>query len=366
MMKKKNYLIIGIIIAIVVIGVIVTNNQKNEETIKIGSIMPLTGSIAGQGKWSVDAINLAVDEINSKGGINGKKIEVIEEDSKGLAADGIMAYEKLKNINNIKYILTSTSSVALAVKNSSDKDNIILMDTTATTPSYSSPNDFSFRTGITAEGLSKKSAEILFNELNATKVAMLIINNDFGKGMEDSFKKYYSGEIVDIEHFNRDTQDVRTELLKLKNKKFDYVFLVCQYKEGIIIVNQAKELGLNLKFFSNSYSIEVNDFLNGTKGVSDGMIYVSPTFNSESFSKAYRGKYGYEPNFYGAQAYDGIIALSKVLEKCDYLNTECSKDELMKLNYQGVSGIIKFDINGDVDKEVDLKTIKNGEFVKLN
>jgi branched-chain amino acid transport system substrate-binding protein len=372
-MKTKNIwmIVLVIVIVLVVAGSLYINTTRKDNTIKIGAIMPLTGNIAGQGVWSVQGGTVAEEEINSRGGINGKKLETIYEDSKGLSAEGVSAYEKLRNINNIKYVLTSTSSVALSVQKLSENDKVIQMDTTATVPSYSTPDDYSFRTGITATQLSKESADILYNKLNSKKVAVLYMNNDFGKGMAESFKKNYKGEIVLEDTFNVGSTDFKTSLLKLKEKKFDYVFLVSFYGEAIIIMKQAKEIGMDKKFFSNSYSIEVQEFLDKTKGISDGIIYVSPKFDVNSsdpaiinYVKKYKEKYKEEPNFYSAQEYDGVIALSKVLEKCNYDDTECARKELMNLDFQGASGRIKFDSNGDVLKEVELKTIKNGEFVK--
>ncbi|MBI4171021.1 MAG: ABC transporter substrate-binding protein [Candidatus Aenigmarchaeota archaeon] len=370
-MVWSKYTVLAVFVAAVVIALLVAlNTAQRAETIKIGTDYALTGNLARYGDWATRGINLAAEEINSQGEINGEHVEIIFEDSKGQPSDAVTAYNKLKNVDGVKYVITFQSSVALAVAKLANEDKIVQMDVSATTPSYSTPDDYTFRSGIVATQLAKESADVLFNKLNATKAGILYINNDFGRGMLNVFKNSYKGEIAAEESFDQDTSDFRTQLLKLKEANVSTIFLVSHIKEGGILVRQAREMGLNAKFFSDVYSVEGPEFINTAKDAAEGIIYVSPKFDVNgtdpavsSFVTRYREKYGEEPVVFAAQAYDGLIALAKALKNCKYEDTDCVRQELMKLDMEGASGHIKFDINGDVQKPVELKIISNGTYM---
>ncbi len=359
--------IIQIILMLVVIA---SGCVQQQETIKIGADYATSGNLARYGDWATKGIGLAVEEVNSEGGINGKRIEIVFEDSKGVPSEAVIAYNKLKNVDNTKYVITYQSSIALAVAPLANKDKIIQMDVSATTPLYSTPNDYTFRTGITANQLAEESTDVLFNLLNTKEIGVIYINNDFGKGVINVFKNSYQGKITSEETFEQDASDFKTQLLKLKNTNVSVIFLVSHVKEGGILVKQAKELGFNFSFFTDVYSVEAPDFINTAREAAEGIIYVAPKFDSNAtaallFTSNYKEKYNEEPTYFAAQAYDGLVALAKAIRNCtDSKDTDCVRNELMKLDFEGVSGRIKFDINGDVQKPVELKTIINGTFVR--
>ena len=185
------------------------NVIKENNAIKFGVTLPITGDLANFGNGEKAAIEIAVEEINSNRGINGKKIEIVYEDSKGQISEAVTAYNKIHDYDNIKYVLTHLSSVALAIEPLSLKDKVIQIDVASTTPVYSTPNDYSFRTGIMATQLAKEEANFLYNHLNAKKVAVLYLNDDFGKGMLKIFKENYRGEIVAEDLYNSGDSDFK-------------------------------------------------------------------------------------------------------------------------------------------------------------
>lgn len=361
-------------VAIIIVGGYFLLNKKqelrNNGSIKIGADFTLSGNASQYGEWAKNAAILAVEKINSE---SGRKIEIIFEDNKGQTADAISVYRKLKEVDKVNSVMTFISSIALAVEQLANQDKIIQMDISATTPDYSTLNDYSFRTGIVATQLAKESADILFNKLNAKKVILLYINNDFGKGMINVFKNSYKGTIVAEESFDQNGSDFRSQLLKIKTiSNADYILLIGHLKESGLLVRQAKDVGIKIPFFSDVYSIEGSDFIKAAGDTGNGLIYVATKFdvnnsNPEvmSFVSAYRERYKTDPNIFAAQTYDGVVALSEAFSKCANLDTDCAKKELIKVDFQGVSGRIKFDQNGDVVKNVELKQVKNGEFVKL-
>ena len=199
-------------------------------------------------------------------------------------------------------------------------------------------------------------------------MGILSINNDFGEGMKKVFKENYQGKIIAEEKFNQDASDFKTQLNKLSGAKT--IFLVSHLKESGLLVKQAAELKLDFNFFTDVFSVEGPDFIDIAKESAEEIVYVAPKFDIDdknqevsSFIEKYRTKYNEEPTYFAAQAYDAVLSLSKALENCS--DTDCVREELMKLDFNGASGKIKFDVNGDVQKPISLKTIKYGEFIKL-
>lgn len=347
-------------------------NTERNETVKIGADYAISGNLAQYGEWATNGIALAVEEINEGGGVNGKPIEVVYENSEGQASKAVSAYQKLRNIDGVKYVITYQSSIALAVAPLANQYKVIQMDVSATTPDYSSPNDYTFRTGVVATQLAKDAADVLYSQRGVQRVGVLYINNDFGQGMVDVFQQAFAGQVMAEEKFEQDSTDFRSQLSKLKATNPQTIFLVTHIKEGGLILKQAEELSLSIPFFSDVYSIEGPDFLAGAQGAGNGVIYIAPKFRENnttdemaSFAERYRDRFGLEPTYFAAQAYDGMMALYNGLLACSYDDTDCVRRELGSLDYEGASGPIKFDENGDLVKPVELKMVRDGQFVEL-
>lgn len=372
-MKKIAWAIAIIVLILLVIYGLSNGGSKETSSLKIGVDFPLTGNAAKYGEWGRNAITIAVEEANSTGGVNGSPVQAVFEDNQGQPASAVSAYQKMKSIDGINVVMTLISSIALAVQKPANQDKIIQMDISATTPLYSTANDYSFRTGIVATQLAKESAGVLMDQFKAKNVAILSINNDFGKGMIDVFKSSFTGKIVSEQTFNQDGTDFRTQLSNLKSRTdTDYIFLVGHFKEAGLLVKQARELGIDTLIISDVYSVEGPDFLENAGKSAEGLVYLGVKFDvndtSPAVSKfvgAYKTKYKDDPTIYAAQTYDGTVALIEAYRTCKSIDNECVKEQLMSLDFQGASGRIKFDTNGDVVKQVELKTIKDGKFVKL-
>ena len=110
----------------------------------IGADFGLSGSVARYGEWVTRGVNLAVNHVNKHGGIIGEPIKIIYEDNQGAPAQAVSAFQKLSSLEKVKFILTYQSSIALAVAPLANKHHIVQMDVSAFSPSYSTPNDFTF------------------------------------------------------------------------------------------------------------------------------------------------------------------------------------------------------------------------------
>ena len=379
-MSKNTKIILGIIITVVAIGGIWLGvNKKNDpvvnekKVIKIGAILPFTGSSGITGESSKNGLELALQEINNSGGINGKKIKIIYEDSQTKTDVGLSAFQKLKNVDNIKIVFTSVSGVALAISPIANSSQIIQMDIVSASPNYATPDDFTFRTGVNSYLFAEKMSNILFNK-EIKEVALLFVNSEYGAGYKNVFVKEYEkigGKIKIIESFNQGEKDFRTQLVKIKDEQVSILVLISLQKETPILLKQMDELSFNMPIYTDVYTAELSENLK-TKNA-ENMIYIKPIVDykenpvANKFREDYLEKHNKEPDFMSAQGYDGLRLLVEAINKCKNSDdTECIKDNLYKIeNFQGTIGKnLSFDINGEItDRSLELRTIKNGEFV---
>lgn len=340
-----------------------------QEPVKIGADFGLSGSLAAYGAWVSNGVNLALDEVNSSRAAGKPALQVIFEDNRGQPAEAVSAYRKLRNIDHAAFVMTYQSSIALAIAPLANRDQVVQMDVSAFSESYSTPDDYTFRTGVLASELAEESARIMEKELNIRDVAILYINNEKGVGGLNAFRENFHGRIGLAEPFELGQLDYRPVLLRVKKSGSKAVWITGHLAETGQLLRQAAELALRQRFFSDVYSIEGDDFLRAAGPAAEGMIYAAPKFRLDaaetqvaSFVQRYRQRYHENPNYMAAQAYDGMLALAKAIYACEKISATCAKHRLYELDFEGASGRINFDRNGDVHKEIEMKVVRQGRF----
>jgi len=186
--------------------------KKEEKEIKIGSIGPLTGAAASYGEKMTRAIDLAINEINEKGGINGKKVVVKHEDDKLEAKDGVSAFQKLVSADKAVAIIGAAgSSVTLAISPVAESNKVVLITPISSAVAISKAGDFVFRI-CPSDALQGKIVAKWVIEKGFKNAAILYLNNDYGTGLKDGFKEEYAklgGQVVIEEAFEKGATDFR-------------------------------------------------------------------------------------------------------------------------------------------------------------
>ncbi len=372
-MKK---LWIGIsIVALVVLSlvVVVTHTRKQPEVIKIGAILPLTGSDAKLGESAKKGIELAVEQINETKGLKKGKLTVLYEDSQGQASTAISAVRKLIATDRVPVIIGElASTVTLALAPVAEKNRTVLISPTASSPKISDAGDYIFR--ICASDVFEGSfmAEFAYDKLGYRKVAILYINNDYGVGLKESFQKRFAelgGSVLDVEAFEQGATDFKTQLIKIKSKNPQAIYMPGYAKEMGIILRQSKELGIKIKFLS-SIATEDPQVIELGKDAAEGVIYTAYGYDSkreiptiQQFVKAFESKYGEEPDIYAALSYDTVNILALAVSKAkEFSSNEIRKQLYAIRDYPAVTGNITFDDKGDVTQAITIKMIENGTF----
>lgn len=343
--------------------------EIDKEPIRIGVLTSLTGPTAEYGQNIKKGIELAVDEINAQDGIKGKKIGLFYEDSRCDGKEAVTGYQKLTQTDNTKIILgTVCSSETLVTAPLAEQDEVVLISILSTSPKITEAGEYIFRVYPSDTYEAKTASETIYNRLGKKTVSIVYVNNDYGTALKEEFSKDFTelgGTIVNAEQYMQGSNDLRTQLLKIKEQKPELIYMISYPKDGIIVLKQINELGIDALLFGSN-GLKAKELIENTGNDSEGMMFVFPktieSQESTSFDKRFEEKYHEQPGLGAEQAYDSIYLIKKAYDD----DIQKLKNNLYKIqNYEGASGRITFDENGDLTNlEYEEIIIKNREFVK--
>jgi len=329
-----------------------------DDSIKVGVITALSGDYAAYGLTEKNSIELALNEINSNGGLLGKRVEAVYEDGKCNGAEATIAAEKLISIDNVKIILGgSCSTETLAASPITEKNKVLLFSSFSSSPKVTAAGDFVFRNSPSDADSGKGSAQMIADS-GAKTVAILAESTDYAEGVKLVLKENLAKlgiKVVADEIYSSDSKDYRTQLTKIKSFNPDAIFFDAQTGiSGGLAVKQAKEIGVDANYFGHFVFSSPDAFANGGEAL-NGLIFVDAPGLSASNQKAvvflqkYLGKYSKPASDYQAGArYDSVYILKDAIEFCKAINTECIRGYLYNLSeYSGTIGNYHFDKNGD-------------------
>lgn len=350
-----------ILLFVITIMMMVSCNQSNSDTIKIGVILPLTGDAAAWGIPPKNGAELAAEEINNAGGINGRKIKLIVEDAACDPNKGVAAMNKLITIDKpVAVVGAVCSSVTLAIAPIAERNKTVLISPASTNPQITNAGDYIFRVIPSDELRGKVFAEHIYNKEGLRKAAVIYINNDGGKGNVQTFEKYFTqmgGEILTSQSYAPDAKGVKTQLLKIKEAKPEFILAISQIQDAVIVLKNAKEMNLNLPFYFQTEALEDPKVQELAGDAAKGATYItfakedSPAI--EEFNNSYKEKYGKEPELFAAEAYDAVMLIEGALKTGEDIKSYLNDVK----GFSGASGNISFDENGDVDKKLVIKKL---------
>ena len=361
-----------------------TSAAAEGTTFKIGGIGPVTGGAAIYGTAVKNAAQLAVDEINADGGINGYQIEFNFQDDEHDAEKSVNAYNTLKDWGMQMLVGTTTTAPCIAVAGKTASDNLFQITPSASAPSVlSSGNGNIFQVCFTDPNQGIASAQYIAENKLAKKIGIIYDSSDvYSSGIEEKFEaeaKDKGLQIVSKAAFTADSKtDFGTQLQKAKDAGADLLFLPIYYQEASIILKQADTMGYKPKFFGVDGMdgiLTVENF--DTKLAEDVMLLTPFAADAkdktvQNFVKTYKEKYKDTPNQFAADSYDAVYALKAAIEEskattdmsasdmCDAL-----KGAMTKIKMQGLTGGkdgLTWNESGEVTKSPKAVIIKNGAY----
>ena len=339
--------------------------------IKIGAILPLTGSAAPYGENAKRGIELALSEINSKGGINGRLIKVIYEDSKTDPKEAVSALNKLFSLEGIRLIIGDiNSSGVLAMAPIAEKNKIILLSPGASNPKISDAGEYIFRNWHSDALEGEVDAKYAFSQMRWRTAAILYVDAAYGVGLAQTFREVFEklgGKIVAFEAYAQDATDMRAQISKIVAAKPDGLYLPGWPKEMAIALKQLKELGSDIPILS-AQGFDDPSILSLAGNAAEGVVFSvpqAPDPNAEivrSFDKNYRERYGEGPGVCSASGYDAIRIFAYAIDKAGDNVDQVQKVLASLKGFSGADGPITFDEHGDLLKPFAFKEVKGGEF----
>ena len=369
-MNKLSKYIVAFIVVLLAIAIylLFPDFNKSNAYIKIGVITPLTGDAAIYGEAAKNGIDLAAKKVNDNGGVLGKKIELIYEDTHLDSKTAVAAINKLINIDKVSFVIVAEGSGAtLAVTPFADKNKMIMVVPIASVSSIKDAGDFVFRV-MPSDGYRGIEMTRLAEEKGYNKIAILYVNDPYGVGIRDSLKKNINRAgkiIVSEESFESSATDFRTQLTKIKAGKPDSI-MVAARAEFPIILRESYELGIKAQVIASEMLDK--SLLNQAGKSAEGLLAIDFASNTDyvNFKSDYKEKYNSDPTLYSDYSYDSLMVLVEAIKKVGLGNTKKIKDSLYNLIYNGATGIIKFDSDGDVNgKDFVIYQVKNEEFVEV-
>lgn len=358
-------------------------NSASGETFKIGSIGPTTGSNAIYGTAVMNGAQIAVDEINAAGGINGYQISFKFEDDQSDAEKSVNAYNSLKDWGMQALMGTVTTTPCVAVVEKTAQDGMYQL-----TPSASSTdvieNDNVFQICFTDPNQGSASAQYIAENKLATKVAVIYDSSDvYSSGIEANFVSEAENqglEVVAEEAFTADSKtDFSTQLQKAQSAGAELIFLPIYYTEASIVLTQADSMGFDVDFFGCDGLDGLLGVENFDKELAEGVMLLTPFAAdaddeaTKAFVAKYQEQYKDLPNQFAADAYDAIYVMKAAIEAADAtpdmsvtdLGTGMS-EVMTTITVDGLTGeSMKWEATGEVSKAPKAVVIKDGSYSAL-
>lgn len=356
-MKNKILALLAVIV-LVLIGWFVLNKTKAGETLKLGAALSLSGTTSSfYGEYAQRGLEIARNEVNAAGGVLGKQVEIVYEDTGGDKKLAVNAINKLIQGGNSFIFGDPVSGTTLAMAPIAEAQKVLLFAPGASNPNMTTAGDYIFRTKLSAAVEGVEAGKYIAQVMQPKRVAFIYQNSDYGKGVFESFKKELEAakiKIVKNEPFATGSNDMRSNLLSIKSENPDLVVIAAFPKEVGIIMKQAKEVGINSQFFTHSGSVGPDIDLVAGKSA-EGLKYLTELDLSASntkrieFSKVYSAKYNKDPELFSSLAYDAFMLTTDAIKSCGSVDADCIKAYLYSIkDYDGASGKTSFDQNGDI------------------
>ena len=359
-MKKSRVLSMVLVAALLTVPLAGCGNTSggSGDEIVIGGLAPLTGSVAQYGVAVDNAVKMAVDDINAKGGLLGKRIKYISYDEKGDPTEATNAYTRLVDQDKIVALIGDvTSAPCEAVAQQAARDKLPMITPSGTSEAITTYGENVFRACFIDPYQGQLMASYASKKLNAKTAAILFDNGDpYSSGIADAFEaaaKALGMTITNKEGYASKSTDFNSQLTKIKAGNPDVLLLPVYYNDVVLIAKQAKDQGLTATLLGadgwDGVASEVAKKSDDIKKLLNNAYFCSQYSASSSdpalqnFLKTYKEKYNEEPNMFAVLGYDAMQIMAAAIEKAGTTDSAAVIKALRETNYKGLTGTTTFD-----------------------
>lgn len=352
------------------------------DTIKVGVLGPMTGEVSVYGLAVINGATLYLEQVNEKGGINGKKLEIITMDEQGDATQAVTCFTKMcdQGITGLIGDVTTTPTLAVVAESQDYNMPVVTASATAEAVTYDAETDTVyenvFRATFTDPYQGIKMADYAYQKLGYRKAAVIFQKGaDYNEGLAENFQKEFEsqgGVVVDVESYSEGDVDFKTQLTTILGKAPEMVFCPNYYEDVGQILSQAQSVGLDVPFLGG-------DGWDGVEGYASADQLADSFFcanyakgASADFEDAYKAKYGESyPNGFSPLGYDAAVTLCVGIAAAEEAGLEPGTDEYKQAiidgiksgTVEGVTGTFTFDEHNNPVKTAAILTFEDGKAV---
>lgn len=346
-MSRRLRSLVAVSVLVVLVGILVPGCTSGPKEIVIGAFYPLTGTNAAKGNLNKNGTELAVKDINAAGGLLGKQVKVVYEDTKSLATEVPNVVRKLIEQDKVVALLgevASSNSLAAApvlmqLKRPAIAPTSTNVKVTQDPNDLTKVNPYYFRACFVDTVQGKSMANFAYTNLGKKNAALIYnIAQDYNKALAGVFKDRFTqigGTIVAEETYPLDTQDFKPLLTKIKNKNPEVIITPNTYAESGLILKQAKELGMDNFIFiagDSTHAPQVIDIAgeDAVKNLYLTTLYVGddPDPKAKAFSDKYKAAYNADPNSNACFSYESMMVLAEAIKKAGKADPEAIRTAL--------------------------------------
>lgn len=346
------------------------------DPIKIGAIYPLTGSVAYNGQSKQYGAEIAQEEINAKGGILGRPIQLVVEDGQCKPADSVNAAEKLIVKDKVPAIAGAfCSGATAAVIPVIERYKIPFVSGVSSNPALTAERKEFFFRACPHEGMyTPAMCNLMVEKMKAKNLAFLAVNDDWGRGTTKTFTtgvETAGGKMVAIEYFEHGETNFAPLLTKIKGLTPDGIFVVAETQDGAMLMRQYKEMGLKAMVFGVG-SLATDTFAKLAGPASEGIYVMAPYVPSvpgkrnEDFVKKYHARAKEDPDKYSLAGYDVVYIIVQAVERAKSTDPSKIREALERTNYDGVVSKYDFDNLHQTHTDLFLVQMRKGKPVFMD
>ena len=355
------FFLIVIFVSMMLYAFYVSDDESTERSFKIGVILPLTGEKAVYGLAIKNGIDLAaIDE-------TFYDIQIVYENSECNKDKAVEAVNKLINVDKVDAIIgDACSESTIEAAKVAQENGIVLVSPSAISSEMSGLGDYIFKMALDDELQGEFAANFIYQK-GYRRLAIIYIDDNYGNGLSNYVGNNYanlSGEIIALESFDSNDRDFISQLVKIKNLNADSLLIISNSPgSSIEILRQAMNLGINIKIFGSDKMMlnEVSEI-----SAAKNIIVISVKESSDGFSKRYNEVFNKDPELYSSQGYDSLVAITKAIRNSGSLSKTEIKDKMHGVEFEGASGHIIFDENGDIIGNYAAYEVRDKKFVLID
>lgn len=351
------------------------SSADSSDTVKIGFLGALTGDVAMYGQPTLKGMKMAVEEINAAGGVNGKKLEIVEADNRGDKQEGASITQKFISRDKVVAIVGDpTTGITKVAAPICQRAGVILMSAGSTGSGVVENGDCIFRDTLLDSVAIPALLDYFSNTLKYKKVALITSdNNDYSVGMTQTLKDAIKGKDIQIvadEKVKDGDKDFSGQITNIKATNPDVIFYTGYYTEGALIMKEARKQGLKACMFGGDGLYSPKLIENGGDAVEGSMVFLGfspeqPTPETAKFIESFKANNNGElPGLFDAQGYDAVQIIANAMKKAGSNDPKVFKAAVAQTkDFKGVSGTITFRDNREPLKSpVYLLEIKGGKY----